>query len=245
LEKTEEYEAVVNQARVGGGMSGVAGAGAMIALEDLGFAHAFDAIYTYSAGFANASYLLGEETRLGTSIYYEDLIGKKFINPWRFWRVMDVGYSTNVMRQTKALPVASIMRATTQLYVRLWNVDARRTEYIEAHRFPGEQYLQLMAAASTRRYLSIGPVRLGASRYEDYDDSRDVPEHLGFAMDTDATDILVIYNRPDQRPKDIQPSTRLCEITPDVWVRPSCTDSAKLIAAYSSMEKIVGSLFSQ
>jgi len=63
----------------GGGMSGVAGAGAMIALQDLGFAHAFDAIYTYSAGFPNASYLLGDETRLGTSIYYEDLSRGQFI----------------------------------------------------------------------------------------------------------------------------------------------------------------------
>jgi len=227
----------------GGGMSGVAGAGAMIALQDLGLTHAFDAIYTYSAGFANASYLLGDATRLGTSIYYEDLIGRRFINLWRFWRIMDVRYLVYVMKQIKPLPVARILQSSTELFIRLWNVGAGRTEYVEAHDFPPEQYLRLMAAATSLRHAGIGPTKLRDNHYEDYPFSMDAPEHLSFVLDTDATDILVIYNRRNQQVDGVKASERLCEVIPDLYVRNICINPNKLKCAAESMAKQIYQLF--
>jgi predicted patatin/cPLA2 family phospholipase len=227
----------------GGGMSGVAGAGAMIALQDLGLTHTFDAIYTYSAGFANASYLLGDATRLGTSIYYEDLIGRRFINLWRFWRIMNVQYLVHVMEKIKPLPVTKIIESSTELFIRLWNVNTGRTEYVEAHDFSPEQYLRLMAAATSLRHVGIGPTKLGSNNYEDYPFSKDVPEHLYYVLDTDATDIFVIYNRPNQRVNSIKMSERLYEIIPDLWVRNTYTNPDKLKRAAESMASQIYQLF--
>lgn len=55
---------------MGGLMTGTRGAGAMIALEQLGLAHAFDFIYTASAGFPNACYMLTKNSRLGASVNF-------------------------------------------------------------------------------------------------------------------------------------------------------------------------------
>jgi len=64
----------------GGLMSSVRGASAMVVFQDLGLSYSFDSIYTVSAGFPNASYMLSGDTRLGTSIYYDDLSGSRFFN---------------------------------------------------------------------------------------------------------------------------------------------------------------------
>src|SRR5665213_922981 len=69
----------------GGMMAGINGAGAVCALEELELSQSFDVIYTASAGFANGSYLLSENTELGSTVYYEDLIGDKFIHLWKVW----------------------------------------------------------------------------------------------------------------------------------------------------------------
>lgn len=227
----------------GGGMSGVAGAGAMIALQDLGLSHAFDAIYTYSAGFPNASYLLADETRVGTSIYYEDLAGKRFINLWRFWRIMDIRYLVKVMRERKRLPVDRILEASTQLYVRLWRLRAGRTQYVEAHRFGHVGYLKLMAAATSLRHVAIGPTKLGRDSFEDYPFSRDLPEHAAYGSSTGATDVLVIYNRPDQRQARLTSDERILEVVPDVWVKNTCTNPDDLRRTAESMVSKVYQLF--
>ena len=64
----------------GGVMTGIRGAASMIVFEDLGLSGSFDSIYSSSSGFPNAAYLLSGQTRLGTSIYYEELSGSKFLN---------------------------------------------------------------------------------------------------------------------------------------------------------------------
>ena len=67
----------------GGAMRGVVSAGMVSALEALGLTHAFDAVYGSSAGAINAAYFLAGQARLGTTIYYEDINNRAFIDPRR------------------------------------------------------------------------------------------------------------------------------------------------------------------
>ena len=64
----------------GGAMRGVISAGMVSALEDLGYVHAFDAVYGASAGAINAAYFLAGQARLGTTIYHEDINNRQFID---------------------------------------------------------------------------------------------------------------------------------------------------------------------
>ena len=75
----------------GGGMRGAFSAGSLIALENLGFAESFDAIYASSSGAINGSYFLAKQSALGTSIYYRDINNSKFINIFRPKKIFDVG----------------------------------------------------------------------------------------------------------------------------------------------------------
>lgn len=199
----------------GGLMTCVRGAGAMIALGDMGFVHAFDEIFSVSAGFANASWPLGGESRLGTSIYYEDLSGRKFINFWKPWKVADINWAIYVAEQKKSPDVEKIWQAGTKLYTRLYNEDEKKTEYLEIHSFDQSKYFDILKASILMQYLTPGAVPIGAHRYMDGGlTNRDLEEHAEHALSSDATDILFIFNRRDQRRKTLPPLERVFEIMP-------------------------------
>ena len=64
----------------GGGMRGVVSGGMVTALEQLGLRGVFDLVVGSSAGALAGAYFLAGQAALGTSIYYEDLIGRHWIN---------------------------------------------------------------------------------------------------------------------------------------------------------------------
>src|SRR3989344_4546755 len=105
----------------GGAMRGIRGAAALLALDELGLNKVFNDIYTFSAGFPNASYFLSDNSNMGISIYHEDLVDKKFINFWKFWKVADIDYLINVMQEKKPLSIDKLFESRTNLYVRLKN----------------------------------------------------------------------------------------------------------------------------
>ncbi|GEM_PF-1330582 len=227
-------------------MTGVRGAGAMIALEDLGLSHAFDEIQTVSAGFANASYLLGDNTRPGTSIYYDDLAGGNFIKPWRIWKMADINFVVHATEVKKPLNVEAIKKTHTKLYVRLLNVSTRKNEYLEIHDLFHIKYHDILKAAIYMQYMAPGTVSINGTRYMDgWFTSNDSIEFVNHALASDATDILIIYNRRDQRAKEIPLSDRVCEILPEPeWKLSSLeTNSEKLKHATIQMGTLVKKTF--
>ncbi|MEK7631834.1 MAG: hypothetical protein AAB445_03135 [Patescibacteria group bacterium] len=198
----------------GGVMGGIRGAGAMIALEEMGLAQAFDCIYTNSAGFANASYLLAGATQLGTSIYYEDLAGWRFINLFRFWKTVDIDFLITVMQERKHLPIEKILKSQTKLFVTLQNVQKHKAEFLEVHREPHEQYLELMRAATSIPYLHPGAVRIHGVPYMDIP-MRQPVQHLEQAVADGCTDVLVIKNYREQLPQKIHESDQVYVVQPD------------------------------
>src|SRR5207249_2082981 len=77
----------------GGGMRGVVSAGSLLALDLLGFREVFDEIYATSAGAVNAAYFLSGQGKLGMTIYFDDIANRRFINPWRLLKIVDVDYA--------------------------------------------------------------------------------------------------------------------------------------------------------
>src|SRR3990170_3981468 len=76
----------------GGGMRGVISGGALLAMDALGLAEAFDEVYAESAGAINGSYFLAGQAVLGSRIYFEDIANARFINPLRVRRILDLDF---------------------------------------------------------------------------------------------------------------------------------------------------------
>jgi predicted patatin/cPLA2 family phospholipase len=227
----------------GGVMAGIRGAGAMIALEDLGLQHAFDCIYANSAGFANASYLLAGATRVGTSLHYEALVQKHFIRPWRVWKIVDIDVLIEIMQREKRLPVEKILASHTQLYAALYETNQKKIAYMNIRDVPEEKYLDIMRATTSIPFLHPGAVGIHGRTYMDIPMWREVP-HIAQAYADGCTDIVVIENFIHHHASAIASPT-LCALEPEPSWKMSrfSTNTAELQNACRQMGRKIKSLF--
>lgn len=198
-------------------MTGVRGAGALIALKELGFHFAFEEIYVISAGLPNASYFLAGQN-LGPSIYYEDCAGRRFINALRLWKIVDIDYLIHVFRIVKPLDVDSVLTHPTKLHIRLRDSNSKSI-YLEIHNVPKNEYFGLMKAALSLPCLHPGSTQVGNGKYKDPGfRENELVDHIRYVLDSDATDIIIIYNHLGQvrsvRKTLKLPSAKVLEIMP-------------------------------
>lgn len=108
----------------GGGMRGVLSAGSLIALDMLGFRDCFDEIYATSAGAVNAAYFLTGQGRLGITIYFDSISNRRFYNPLRLSKIVDIGFVYDyVVPHEKTLDEASLRASPTNLYLSVTEVS--------------------------------------------------------------------------------------------------------------------------
>ena len=99
-------------------MRGAYSAGALAAMEDVGLSHVFDSVYAESAGATNACYFLAEQASYGPRIYTEDLASRRFFNPLRVGRTLDIEYAIDVVvKRVKPLNVQKVLASASDLYV--------------------------------------------------------------------------------------------------------------------------------
>lgn len=204
----------------GGLMTGVRGAGALVAFSELGLDDAFDAIYVISAGLPNASYFLSKQPRLGTSIYYEDLVAKEFINIFRPWKIVNIDYSTNIFKKIKPLNIGQVLSHPTKLHVRLIDKKSKKVTYLKARDVPGNEFMGLIRAATSIPYFHPGSTKIQKNHYKDPGFRKNqLLEHIQYVLDSDATDIVIVYNHLGQRrsvKKALKlPKDRVLEIAPN------------------------------
>lgn len=230
----------------GGFMAGVRGGGALIALEEMGLAHSFDKIFTYSSGFPNACYLLAEKTKLGTSIYYDDLTGRRFLNFFRFWKAADIDFLITVFQNKKVLPLNTIFQSKTEIHNRFVNFTKKEIEYLEVHCAGEENFWKFMKAATSASFVSPGKVEIAGSKYKDLGVfGNHWEEHIKFALSHNLTDILVIYCYNGQSKKARAQSPILHQIIPpeDWGMRRFETRAEELKKMCQDMGRLVKSHF--
>lgn len=183
----------------GGVMVGARGAGALVALQEVGLTNAFDEIYTMSSGFINGSSFLSKQAREAAAFYYQELSGRKFLNPFRIWKVADIDYVLRVIEK-KSLDVKTILQNETRLYCMLVNTSKEgRYEYLEVHNFNERDYHALLKASFSLRALAGGIVQIGEDMYRDIIKDDAITCFFEHILESEATDMLVIYNYPWQR----------------------------------------------
>ncbi|HYN06664.1 MAG TPA: patatin-like phospholipase family protein [Vicinamibacterales bacterium] len=181
----------------GGAMRGVISAGMVWALEHLGLTTAFDAVYGSSAGAINAAYFLAGQAQIGTTIYYEDINNRRFINLWRAANgrpIVDLGYLIDeVAVRLKPLDVARVLAAQSPLSVMA--TDAATGQRAILRDFTSARdLLDALRAGATMPIVAGLPATYGAGRY--FDASLTEPIPVPTAEAEGHTHILALLTRP-------------------------------------------------
>lgn len=178
----------------GGGLRTSFAGGVMVGLEELGFADVFDCVYGISAGSCCGAYLLSHQTRLGTSIFFEDLPGKKFIQPWKPYRMFNLDYlCDDLMKNTKRLDVGKVLSAKTEL--KIFITEAKTgilTQFSKND--AGEDLLHLIKAACSYPGTYFPLVKINGKGYLDGGAVKALP--IAEAIEEGYTDLLVVATVP-------------------------------------------------
>lgn len=179
-------------------MRGVFTAGALCALEALGLRGAFDAVYGSSAGAVNGAYFLTGQVTLGTSIYYEDINNRTFLD----WRRIIAGTAVDidfcyeeVVGQRKRLDLPGLLASPTPLHLFTTHVaEARAERFTQADIATPRDLLTLLKASAAMPLVYRRPVVHRGARH--VDGALLVPVPLLEAIAGGATHILVLLSRP-------------------------------------------------
>jgi predicted patatin/cPLA2 family phospholipase len=232
----------------GGAMRGVISAGMVWALEDLGLADAFDAVYGSSAGAINAAYFLGGQAGVGTRIFFEDINTRPFIDLWRPMRgrpIVDLGFLLDVVAvHRKPLPVDRVLASPSPLTVLATDVDGCRSHAFRRFGDAAGLFAALRAGA-TMPVVAGEPHVSNGHRYLDASLSEPIP--VVTAEADGHTHVLALLTRSgDMRP---HPSAfdryyvapRLRRLSPDL-ARRYLTRAVPYAALVSCIDRGTGPL---
>jgi predicted patatin/cPLA2 family phospholipase len=180
----------------GGAMRGVVSAGMVWGFEDLGYTHAFDAVYGSSAGAVNAAYFLAGQAGLGTTIYFEDINNRAFIDlsrPLRGRPIVNLDFLLDdVARQRKQLDIRPVIESASPLAVLATDVDHRRSVAFRGFDTADGLFGALRAGA-TMPVVAGGPFDYDGRRLFDASLSEPIP--LPTAESDGHTHIVVLLTR--------------------------------------------------
>ncbi len=181
----------------GGGMRGIVSAGMVTALEQLGLTPTVDFVVGTSAGALAGAFLLAEQPGMGTSLYYEELISRDWLDYRRaLKRRPPVGLDwliDDVMSGEKALNWQGVVDSPIPLYA----VATKLPEYEPAllGPFASTGALRDALRASARLpIISGGPVVIDGESYIDGSLTQGIP--LRFAGKIGFTHALILLTRP-------------------------------------------------
>jgi predicted patatin/cPLA2 family phospholipase len=179
-------------------MRGIVSAGMVTALEQLSLTSTFDLVVGTSAGALAGAFLLAGQPGMGTSLYYEELIGKDWLDYTRaFRREPPVGLDwliDDVMSGDKALDWGRVVDSEIPLYAVASELPAYEPAVLGP--FASVASLRDGLRASARLPLIAGkPVSIGGHEYIDGSMSQGIPlrsakEAIG------CTHALVLLTRP-------------------------------------------------
>jgi predicted patatin/cPLA2 family phospholipase len=185
-------------------MRGVISAGMVCALEALGLVDTFDAVYGSSAGALNAAYFLAGQATRGTTIYYEDINTRRFIDlrrPLRHRPILDLDFlMKDVLRQRKRLDVDRVLAAATPFSILATDVATAAARSFRNF-VDEDDLIGAMRASATMPIVAGGPLVYRNRRY--FDASLTEPIPVPTAEADGHTHLLVLLTRPDAEPRSL------------------------------------------
>lgn len=177
-------------------MRGVVSAGAALALEHLKTNDLFDSYWGVSAGAITACYFSSRQAAFGTSIFYEDLIGKDFFSWKRLIQrkaPMDLDFLLDeIVEKKKPLDFSRVFEK--DLHVFATNTDTGDLDHFSGFR-EKEDLKTALKASSALPFVTGNGVFYNNQSYIDGGIHTAVP--FREALEADNSHILVILSRPE------------------------------------------------
>jgi predicted patatin/cPLA2 family phospholipase len=171
-------------------MRGVYTAGSLLALHLLGYGDAFDDLFGTSAGAVNGAHFLSGLGHTKVATYYRWLSGRRFINPWRLRKIVDIDYFVDdVLNRLERVEVEQVLRARTELWVAVLNERTAEVEVLNPRR-DGLPLLLVLKAAVAIPVVYGRPIVVGDGSY--LDAGFMLPFPLSAAVEAGCTDVLVV-----------------------------------------------------
>ena len=170
----------------------------MAALEELGLTDVFDVVLGGSAGAVTASYFISKQARFGSTVFYDDLTNKDFINVKRFFvgaSILDLDYLIYyVCHEKKPLNFEALQNARQKLVVVSSSALNRRPVYFTDFKDRSDLDRQLIASEKIPIITGVptyyrGDILFDAAVYEA------LP--VNAALAEKATHMLVLSSQPD------------------------------------------------
>lgn len=186
-------------------MRGVVSAGMVLALEQLGLLSCFDAVYGSSAGAMNGAYFVAGQAAYGTTIYYENINNRQFIDFLRLVRgrpIVDLDFLVdNVMAREKPLDTGRVIRSPVPLIAVA--TDAITGERTALRDFANAaDLLHALRASASMPVVAGSPYPYRDGRYCDALITESIPVPIAEA--DGHSHILVLLTRPyDGRPRKL------------------------------------------
>lgn len=176
-------------------MRGVLSAGSLLALYLLGYRDCFDEVLATSAGSVNAAYFLSGQGALGIGVYFDCLSNRRFVNPGRFWKIVDVDFAYDeVVTRLRPLDEAAIRSGATDFHVSLTDVASASNRLVDVRAAP-DPIARVLKASGALPVLYNRTVSLtDGRRYVDGGVTRTLP--IREAVGHGCTDVLVLTTRP-------------------------------------------------
>ena len=182
----------------GGAMRGVVTAGMVTGLEMLGLRDAFDVVYGSSGGASNGAYFVAGQAAYGTTIYYDHINSRDFINLWRPLRnkpIVDFHFVTeDVMVDSVVLDWKAVVDSPIPLKVLASCVESGDIEILEDFHSQQELMQALHASAHIPLVSGRNPFRYRGKLL--WDSGIVDPLAIRSALSDQCTHLLALRSRP-------------------------------------------------
>jgi predicted patatin/cPLA2 family phospholipase len=181
----------------GGAMRGVVSAGMIAGLERLRLLDTFDRVYGSSAGAMNAAYLVAGQAEYGSTIYYENINNRRFINLARLVRgrpAVSLDFLVNdVMVRQKPLDTGRLLASPISVHVVATDVDSGRRATF-ARFASADDVRGALRASATMPIVAGAPYPYRHGRYFDAMLTEPIP--TGVAEEEGCTHLVAFLTRP-------------------------------------------------
>src|SRR5262249_61867100 len=90
-----------------------------------------------SAGGVTAAYFLPGQGKLGMTVSFDDIATRRFINPWRVFKIVDVDYAYDrVVSLEKPLDEAAIRASRVRLLLSVTDARSGQNELLDVRTRP-------------------------------------------------------------------------------------------------------------
>lgn len=203
----------------GGGSRGVYSSGMVLALEELGLASIFDAVYGTSAGAINGAWFLSGRALSGMRAWTDPVIMRRAVDPARLLRgrpAFDLDYLVHqVYDGIEPMDFPAILANATTFHPIGTDIRSGRAVDLHRHIIDKRTLMTALRASAGLPILAGPPVPLGDAEYLDGGLAETVP--IRTAVHDGATHALVLRTRrtDEQRP----PASRLHRVVGGGYLR--------------------------